>query len=105
MKTIKELQKECHQLAIKKGFWDNERNDGELIALIHSELSECLEYLRHDNPKSDKIPKFTGAEEELADALIRILDFAEARKWNLKDAIIAKLKFNKTRPRKHGKNF
>ena len=35
-----------HEWAVKKGWWDNPRNKGELIALMHSELSECLEFLR-----------------------------------------------------------
>ena len=42
-----------HDWAISKGFWETERNDGEIIALMHSELSECLEGLRHKNPPSD----------------------------------------------------
>jgi len=35
-----------HQIARRKGWWDAERNDGEIIALMHSELSEALEALR-----------------------------------------------------------
>ena len=27
----------AHRTAVDKGWWDNERNDGELIALMHSE--------------------------------------------------------------------
>ena len=105
VKSISEMSSFAHAEAIKKGFWDSDRNNGELIALIHSELSEALEGLRHNNPPSDKIPEFTSVEEELADACIRIFDMADARGYRLGEAIIAKLRHNRERLHKHGKEF
>lgn len=79
-----------------------ERNDGEIIALMHSELSEALESLRHGNDKSDHIPEFSGVEEELADTVIRIMDYAHRRGLKVAEAIIAKMAFNHNRPMRHG---
>lgn len=80
----------------------NDRNDGELLMLIVTELAEACEGLRHGNGPSDHIPEFSFAEEELADAVIRIADMCAARGWRLGEAIVAKMAFNKGRSHKHG---
>jgi NTP pyrophosphatase (non-canonical NTP hydrolase) len=88
-----------------KGFWDHNRNQGEIIALIHSELSEALEAMRHGNPPDDKIPEFTGVEAELADAVIRILDYGTGMGYRIGEAIVAKIAYNPSREPMHGKRF
>ena len=40
------VETEVYETAVAKGWWNEDRNDGECIALIHSELSEALEALR-----------------------------------------------------------
>lgn len=107
--NINELGRICHEAAASRGWWHQlvpnnsfdvyelkERNVGELIALMHSELSEALEAARK-NLQSDHIPEFTGLEEELADCLIRIFDFAGAAQLRLGEAFVAKMKFNAER--------
>lgn len=97
-----EMAKSVHQTAIDKGWWDDPRNDGELVALMHSELSEALEGLRAGNPADDKVPEFSSAEAELADVVIRIMDMSKARGWDVAGALIAKAMMNTTRERMHG---
>ena len=94
--------KKAHATAIEKGWWDKNRSDGECIALMHSELSEALESQRHGSPPDEHIPEFTGEEVELGDAVIRIMDFGQAKGLRIADAILAKMAFNQTRPHKHG---
>lgn len=53
------------------------RNFGEVVALMHSELSEALEADRK-GLKDDKLPHRDGREVEFADCIIRILDTAAA---------------------------
>jgi len=96
------VQEVVHSTAVGKGWWDGEANTGEKIALMHSELSEALEALRNGDPPDDKIPGFSGSEAELADVIIRIMDFASHFKLRVAEAVLAKAAYNETRPVKHG---
>jgi len=96
------ISSEVHNNAISKGWWNEERNDGEIIALIHSELSEALEAMREGDKMDDKVPEFTGVEVELADAIIRIMDYAGSKYLRVAEALIAKMRYNETRSYKHG---
>lgn len=73
-----------------------ERNFGEALALMHSELSEALEADRKGK-LDDKLTDRDGREVEFADCLIRIFDIAEACRMDLASAVILKNRFNKER--------
>lgn len=75
---LNQLAKEVHQANI--AWWQDintgepiQRNKLELLALVHSEISEA-----HDagGEMDDKLPHRYGLEVELADAKIRLLDYA-----------------------------
>lgn len=96
-------QVECHAAAQRGGWWNDintgerlKRNAGELIALMHSELSEALEALRKD-AMDDKLPHRKGVEVELADTIIRIFDFAGGFDLDIAGALVEKLEYNAQR--------
>ena len=101
---INKFIEKSHDIAISKGWWDQEREIPELIALIHSELSEALEEyrvsenldIRYENNKPE------GFVVELADVLIRIFDLSGKYKIDLNKALETKLKYNETREYRHG---
>lgn len=99
--NLNELAQEVHKANAK--WWTNmdtgeplKRNKGELLALIHSEISECLEGERKDL-MDDKLPHRKMAEVELADALIRILDYSAGFGYDIQGAYEDKMAFNRTR--------
>lgn len=99
---INKLAIKIHQTAREKGWWDEQRNFGEMIALCHSELSELLEAIREGNKESKNIPGVSCAEEEIADTIIRLLDMSQGSMFNIGKALVLKMDFNKNRPYKHG---
>lgn len=101
--NLDELSKAVHAANIK--WWQDvdtgvpiKRNRGELIALQHSELSECLEGERK-NLMDDKLPQYPMAVVEQVDAMIRILDYLAGfhGEWNVQEVFDAKMKFNANR--------
>jgi len=93
---IKILQKEIHQQNVAAGWWDSPREKGTLLCLIHSEISEAMEGERK-NLMDDHLPHRKMAEVELADAIIRILDYAHAFGYDIEGAIEEKLEYNRHR--------
>jgi hypothetical protein len=98
---LNELAKEIH--ADNAHWWRNPatgahlvRNKGEMIALMHSELSEMLEAERK-SLMDDKLTHRLGAEVELADLFIRGFDYAGAYNFDLDGAIAEKRAYNTTR--------
>lgn len=117
--TIKKAQDKAFANSLKHGFHHKGQNIGEQLMLIVSELSEALEAYRvgrrfdrkniealtSDDPAVFKACIKDTFEDELADATIRILDLAGYLGINLEAHILAKMKYNESRPHKHGKNY
>lgn len=112
---IREWTREVHTLAAEKGWWSNERTAPELHMLMVTEIAEATEEARKGSepvyfeksgaPKGMEIPegeKPEGELIELADCVIRIMDYCGKKRWNLENAIKIKHEYNKTRPVRHG---
>lgn len=96
--ALSALAETIHHLNLR--WWTNletgaplARNDGEMIALMHSELSEALEGVRKSK-MDDHLPHRRSVEVEMADAVIRIMDFCAGRGLDLGGAIMEKLAYN-----------
>ena len=97
---LEALQNEAHAIAKEHGWWGEERTFGDLIALVHSELSEALEAYRetkwHLSDADVQIwtaealrlgKKPVGEASELADVVIRVADMAERYGMDLTAAV------------------
>lgn len=100
-KMLNHLSDICHEA--NKNWWLNPatgkpitRNKGELLMLIVSEIAEAMEGERK-GLMDDKLPHRFMAEVELADALIRIFDYAAGHGYDLGGAFVEKMAYNATR--------
>jgi NTP pyrophosphatase (non-canonical NTP hydrolase) len=81
----------------------------EKLALIDTEVAEAFEdhrnhrYTTHytDGYQRD-IPSPVGLGTELADVIIRVLDLAYIMGYDMETLVAEKMRYNKTRPFKHG---
>lgn len=104
------LASEIYQTGKNAGFYetpatDPKFNHAEKMMLVVSEISEGVEGLRgapFPGIMDDKLPDRPMIEAELADAVIRIMNYGSHCGLDIAAAIIAKNAFNKTRPHKHG---
>jgi hypothetical protein len=145
-KLLNEIAKEIHATAVEKGWWDGNteparyvdgeavgfdithpRSVGEVLALIHCEVSEAMEEYRAGHYALNKVryvhpdgmvcdaesrclsengvsdtAKPEGFAIELADVIIRVLDAAAAWDIDIASAVAVKMVYNRTRPRRHG---
>jgi NTP pyrophosphatase (non-canonical NTP hydrolase) len=94
-KSLNELCEICHSIAVSKGFWEKERNTGEALMLIVTELAEAME--------AHRIQDHANFREEIADSFIRLMDLCGGMKIDIEAEIEKKANKNKNRPYKHGK--
>lgn len=97
---VNALVDECHGRAVAGGWWSDlktgerkDRNVGELLMLIVSEVAEAMEGHRK-NLQDDKLPHRKMIEVEMADAVIRIADLCGGLGLDLGGAIVEKMEFN-----------
>jgi len=123
---INELAKQVHENAKSKGFFDEPKNIGEMLCLIHSEVSEALDadrgnayctlddrqmnvlmgWVKDDDFKNNYTALAKGTfEEEMADIIIRVLDLCAFKKIDIDRHVRAKMRYNSLRPHKHGKKY
>jgi len=125
---FEQLARQCERIANEHGWWEKEeRNMGELLMLVTTEIAEAYEEIRNnheldliyytvngvdyalrqdamDAPLFNPAIKPEGFMVEIADVLIRLLDFIEHYKLTpvLIHALRLKLAYNETRPYRHG---
>jgi hypothetical protein len=98
------LTAEIHRRNVAAGWWSDPatgerktRNVGEMLCLVHSEISEAMEGHRK-NRMDDHLPRRPMIEVELADALVRIFDIAGGLGLDLAGAFAEKVAYNAHRP-------
>jgi NTP pyrophosphatase (non-canonical NTP hydrolase) len=101
MKGLNELAREIR--ADNERWWTDpstgkplQRNKGEMLMLMVSEIAEAMEGERKDK-MDDHLPNRPMAEVELADLFIRLCDYSAGWGYDLEGAVAEKRAYNKTR--------
>lgn len=107
--SLNDFAAECHR--DNQHWWHDpatgaklDRNMGEMLMLVVSEIAECMEGERK-NLMDDHLPHRRMAEVELADAIIRIMDIAGAKRVDLDHHVMSTSSDSKERdwiPRNKG---
>lgn len=127
--TLRDLVVDSYANSVEKGFWDDilviptspeehvpvpvpfKYAISAKLALIHSEVSEALEELRDGDLVGDTLMRYTdtgkveGFASELADIVIRTADLCGYLGIDLEAVLVAKMAYNKSRPRLHGRTM
>jgi len=100
----------------ERGFWANRLDFATVMMLVVTELSEAVEAQRNKDWFSGNLKDVYTAEDfctdvkdtvedELADAIIRLLDYCGGEGIDIAGHVLAKLKYNETRGKLHGKQY
>lgn len=118
--TFASLAENCYNISDMKGFWDGDPEryiiKGDLLfpmldqfvlhykvtkyALVMTETAEAVEALRKGIGVSEH--GFPAEAEEIADHIIRLLDYCGRYGYNIGEIIQRKMLYNLSRPQKHG---
>jgi len=100
---INSLSELCYGLSARGGWWTNletgeplERNKGEMLMLMVTEVAEAMEGVRKGLP-DDHLPQYSMETVELADVLIRLFDYAGGFGLPVGQAMVDKLRYNQNR--------
>lgn len=135
MNTLNEMAAAIHANNVEKGFYESDKNTGEMLALIHSEVSEALECDRngkfiHNHTGNKVVQEFGNVskyvvsigdddlfkfehkelvkdhfEAELVDTIIRCLDLLHHKGCDIDNTVKAVMRYNSLRPYKHAKKY
>lgn len=120
---------EVHKNAVAHGWWDNNPSFAETALMCHSEISEAVDEYRNDMPMcyvmkktcaecpdypagahymETDMSKWTpedkpeGVAVEMADCMIRLLDWFAANGLDVEAILLAKHAYNRGRSYRHG---
>jgi NTP pyrophosphatase (non-canonical NTP hydrolase) len=104
--SLSEMAEDVYAVNVANGWFEEDRTFGDDIALITTEVGEAYDAFHNwgltDMTSSLLQSKPEGVGSELADILIRVLDTAKRRGFNLDYEYRRKLEYNKTRGYKYG---